>query len=476
MAINHTRSNRPALHTAPFPPAGTPAGPSPLRLVAAASVFSADDALRPLSRQLVRHHHAEVVHLGPHCRAHDVARAAVQEDADAIIIASPHPGNAGYFRHLADTLQAQGAGRLPVFVLAGDALTAHDYVELEASGVCAVYRTHTLSDPEITQMLARISARTQAIQEAALPAHAQQASTWAWWPVPSSPPSPPLPQEHHSADDDDLAVARMLTKLEAAPGTSTFHRLRRYSAKTPGTAPVIGLGGPCAAGKSALLDALLLRFLGHFPQMRIAVLALTPSRRSGGALLGDRQQMSAARSPRVYMRSMATRRPDTATSAALQECIEFLKTGDFDLVLVETAGAGPGDASIAQLVDVPVYVMPPDYGAASQLEQIEMLDEAALVVLNKCDHPSAGDALHATRQYWRDTHHAWALPDEDIPVHPTIACHGNEPGLDRVFIDLCQRVRERLHEAFPQTPASIGLRTGIEISSGSYTSPCPLRF
>ncbi len=211
-------------------------------------------------------------------------------------------------------------------------------------------------------------------------------------------------------------------------------RLRKAWKLAGGKTPVLGLTGTGGAGKSSVVDELLLRLLHAFPDKRIAVLAVDPTRRrSGGALLGDRIRMNSLRSPRVYMRSMATRRQHAATSIVLHDCIDFLKAQAYDLVIVETAGIGQSDSEIVDLVDFPVYVMTSEYGAASQLEKIDMLDFAELVVLNKFDKRGAEDALRDVRKQWKRNRIAFQLADENVPVYPTIASQFNDPGVTWMF-------------------------------------------
>ncbi|HQE08398.1 MAG TPA: methylmalonyl-CoA mutase family protein, partial [Thermomonas sp.] len=221
--------------------------------------------------------------------------------------------------------------------------------------------------------------------------------------------------------------------------------LRKEWQLAGGKTPVVGITGTGGAGKSSVTDELLNRFLANFPDMHIAVVSVDPTRRrTGGALLGDRIRMNSLRSKRVFMRSMATRRQHAATNVVLQDCIAFLKSLGYDLVIVETAGIGQSDSEIVDLVDFPMYVMTSDFGAPSQLEKIDMLDYAELVVLNKFDKRGAEDALRDVRKQWKRNRVKFDLKDEDVPVYPTIASQFNDPGLNWMFANLCRLLREKL--------------------------------
>ena len=222
-------------------------------------------------------------------------------------------------------------------------------------------------------------------------------------------------------------------------------RLRKQWQLAGSKTPVVGITGTGGAGKSSVTDELLNRFLASFPQMRMAVISVDPTRRrTGGALLGDRIRMNSLRSHRVYMRSMATRRQHAATNTVLKDCIGFLKGLGYDLVIVETAGIGQSDSEIVDLVDFPMYVMTSEYGAASQLEKIDMLDFAELIVLNKYDKRGAEDALRDVRKQWKRNRVAFQTADEDVPAYPTIASQFNDPGISWMFVNLCRLLREKL--------------------------------
>src|SRR5690606_1859294 len=235
-----------------------------------------------------------------------------------------------------------------------------------------------------------------------------------------------------------------------------------------------GTGG---AGKSSVTDELLNRFLAHFPQMRIAVVSVDPTRRrTGGALLGDRIRMNSLRSHRVYMRSMATRRQNVATNAVLKDCVGFLRGLGFDLVIVETAGIGQSDSEIVDLVDFPMYVMTSDYGAASQLEKIDMIDFAELIVLNKYDKRGAEDALRDVRKQWKRNRVAFQMADEDVPVYPTIASQFNDPGISWMFANLCRLLREKENRGqsrlSPEHETSAGREQKVDSAPGFASPRC----
>ncbi|WP_312344101.1 methylmalonyl-CoA mutase family protein [Stenotrophomonas acidaminiphila] len=396
---------------------------SPLRFVTAASLFDGHDAAINIMRRLIQAQGAEVIHLGHNRSVEDVVRAALQEDADAIALSSYQGGHVEYFKYMVDMLRERGAGHIRVFGGGGGTITPEEIRELQAYGVERIYHPNDGMKMGLVEMIEDVVRRAGDARDTA-PA-ADDAS------VPGI--------------GDEIAIGRMLSRLEdGAFGDAELAHLRRQWQLAGGRTPVIGITGTGGAGKSSVTDELLNRFLASFPQMRIAVVSVDPTRRrTGGALLGDRIRMNSLRSRRVYMRSMATRRQHAAINTVLRDCIGFLKSLAYDLVIVETAGIGQSDSEIVDLVDFPMYVMTSDFGAPSQLEKIDMLDYAELVVLNKFDKRGAEDALRDVRKQWKRNRVAFAMKDEDVPVYPTIASQFNDPGISWMFANLCRLLRDK---------------------------------
>ena len=401
------------------PKAPTSSAPGkPLRFVTAASLFDGHDAAINIMRRLIQAQGAEVVHLGHNRSVEDIVQAAIQEDADAIAISSYQGGHLEFFKYVIDMLRQRGAGHMRVFGGGGGTITPADIRELEDYGVERIYHPDEAMRIGLVEMIQDVIRRTRVAADARRFAR----------PVADSSP----------IDELDATAARVLSQIE--DGTRDMPPATARAA-----APVIGITGTGGAGKSSVVDELLWRFLQAFPDRRIAVLAIDPTRRrTGGALLGDRIRVNALRSRRVFMRSMATRRQHAATTRVLRECVDFLRHSGYDLVIVETAGIGQSDSEIVDYVDCSVYVMTSEYGAATQLEKIDMIDYADLVVLNKFDRRGAEDALRDVRKQWKRNRTAFRAADEDIPVYPTIASQFNDPGVTWMFVNLCRLLTEKL--------------------------------
>ena len=393
----------------------------PLRFVTAASLFDGHDAAINIMRRLIQSQGVEVIHLGHNRSVADIVRAAIQEDADGIAVSSYQGGHNEFFRYMIDMLREQDAKHIRVFGGGGGTITKQEIQELQAYGVERIYDPDDGLAMGLSAMIEDLIARTQA----------KRRST---------------PDLETIKRDEVSRVAAVISALEAGQfDDSRLAVLRKQWRIQAGQVPVIGITGTGGAGKSSVTDELLSRFLRSYPDMTIAVLAVDPTRRrTGGALLGDRIRMNSLRSDSIYMRSMATRRQHLATSEILGDAILFLKSLGFDLVIVETAGIGQSDSEIVDLVDLPVYVMTSDYGAASQLEKIDMIDYAELVVLNKYDQRGSQDALRDVRKQWKRNHLAFDVADEQVPVYPTIASQFNDPGMTWMFSELCRLLREKL--------------------------------
>ena len=396
---------------------------SPLRFVSAASLFDGHDAAINMIRRLLQARGAEVVHLGHNRSVADIVRAAIDEDADAVAVSSYQGGHNEYFTYMVDMLRERGYGHVRVVVGGGGTIAPHEIEALERHGVEKIYTPEDGRRMGLAGMIDDVFARIGAARK---PAYEFR----------------PLNARDHGL------IARTISVLEGDgpdSGDPQAQAIRRAVARSRQRVPVIGITGTGGAGKSSLNDELLARLVRQFPQAQIAVVAMDPTRRrSGGALLGDRIRMNSLSSESIFMRSLATRRAHLATSAVLRDVVELYKAAGFDLVVVETAGIGQSDSEIVDMVDLSLYVMTSDYGAASQLEKIDMLDFADFIVLNKSEKRGAEDSLRDVRKQWRRNHPERArLSDTELPVFPTIASRFNDPGVNRLFAAICATLEER---------------------------------
>ncbi|RLA29547.1 MAG: methylmalonyl-CoA mutase, partial [Gammaproteobacteria bacterium] len=382
----------------------------PLRFVTAASLFDGHDAAINIMRRLIQAQGAEVIHLGHNRSVDDIVRAAIQEDADAIAISSYQGGHNEFFSYMVDRLRELGAPHIKIFGGGGGTITPEEIKALMDYGVERIYHPHDGMEMGLEEMIRDLVDRTAEARKETIP-----------------------PADLSSERVIDIA-ATVSAIEEGLYGDAKLAAMRKEWLVKARKVPVIGITGTGGAGKSSVTDEILNRYLSCYPQMRIAVLAVDPTRRrTGGALLGDRIRMNSLRSERVYMRSIATRRQHLATSEMLSDQVLFLKSMGFDLLIVETAGIGQSDSEIVDMVDFSVYVMTSDYGAASQLEKIDMIDFADLIVLNKYDKRGAEDALRDIRKQWKRNHVKFQTADEDVPVYPTIASQFNDPGITWMF-------------------------------------------
>ncbi len=411
-----------------------------LRFITAAGLFDGHDASINIMRRILQSAGAEVVHLGHNRAVDEVVDAALDEDADAVAVSSYQGGHLEYFGYMAKMLQERGGGDIRIFGGGGGVIIPEEIRTLHDRGITRIY------SPEdgrvlglrgmIDDMIARCDHRAKRVSPATVEAL----------------------MRGDNLSSRRLALARTITALEDGTLDPALEGaiLERAEA-LPAAAPVVGITGTGGAGKSSLTDEILRRFrLDRRDAQRIAVLAIDPSRRrSGGALLGDRIRMNAIRHPNIYMRSLATRASTREIPDSLAAIIAATRLGGFDLVLVETSGIGQGDAAIVPFVDVSVYVMTPEFGAASQLEKIDMLDFADLVVINKFDRKGAEDALRDVRKQVQRNREGFDRPPESMPVYGVIASRFNDDGVTALYHGLLAALSERCSMP-PESPPESG--------------------
>ncbi len=396
-----------------------------VRFVTAAALFDGHDAAINIMRRILQGMGAEVVHLGHNRSVDEVVTAALQEDVQGIAISSYQGGHVEYFKYMVDLLRERGGAHIKVFGGGGGVIVASEIAELQAYGVERIYSPEDGQRMGLAGMIGEMMMRCD---------------------VDLSPYAPTtLDAIRGSSRSSRRALAQLITAIEngaAAPSLLGDLRSSAAAAKTP----VIGITGTGGAGKSSLTDELIRRLrLDQGDALQIAVISIDPSRRkSGGALLGDRIRMNAIApwddGPRVFMRSLATRDFGSEISAALPDVLAAVKAAGFDLVIVETSGIGQGDAAIVPLVDVPVYVMTPEFGAASQLEKIDMLDFAEFVAINKFDRKGAADALRDVAKQVQRNREAFGRRPDEMPVFGTMASRFNDDGVTALYQAMLARL------------------------------------
>ena len=383
-----------------------------VRIVTAASLFDGHDAAINIMRRIMQRSGAEIIHLGHNRSVKEIVDTAIQEDVQGIAITSYQGGHNEYFKYMYDLLKEKGAGHIRIFGGGGGTILPEEIEELHAYGISRIY------SPD--------DGRAMGLQGMINDLVEQSDFTVG---------------EHLNGQLDRLQIkqyadiARLISSAENFPEkhVDTLSRIRETNTAEK-VAPVLGITGTGGAGKSSLVDELVRRFLIDFSDKKIAVISVDPSKRkTGGALLGDRIRMNAIFNDRVYMRSLATRQSNLALSKYVQDAVDITKAAGFDLIILETSGIGQSDTEITEHSDLSLYVMTPEYGAATQLEKIDMLDFADLIALNKFDKRGAIDALRDVKKQYQRNHQLWDTPEEDIPVYGTIASQFNDPGMNQLY-------------------------------------------
>ena len=405
----------------------------PVRIVTATSLFDGHDASINIMRRILQANGAEVIHLGHDRSAAAIAKAAVEEDAHAVAVTSYQGGHMEFFRYLRQLLDDAGAGEIKVFGGGGGTILPAEGDQLAHEGVARIYSPDDGRQLGLEGMIHDLieSARSEK-------------------PIPDD-------LERSVVSGNPAAIARAITVAECDSQAESDVLDALRAAGRERTVPVIGFTGTGGSGKSSIVDEVVLRFRRDFPTNRIAVISVDPSRRrSGGALLGDRIRMNAIEGAQCFMRSLATREANLSVSPHVADAVLIAKAAGYDVVLLETSGIGQSDTQIVDAADLSVYVMTPEYGAATQLEKIDMLDFADVIAINKADRLGADDALRDVRKQYKRNHKMFEASDDELPVYATVASRFNDAGTQRMY----EAVLAAVSSKFPDVLGPVDHRDG----------------
>lgn len=416
-----------------------------VRFVTAASLFDGHDASINIMRRILQSSGAEVIHLGHNRSVQEIVNTAIQEDVQGIAVSSYQGGHMEYFKYMVDLLEERGASHINVYGGGGGVIVEKEIKELHEYGVSRIFSVEDGKEMGLQGMINLMMEQCDFDTADIESVNAQDITK-----------------------RDYKAIARCVSALENGHDEIISFKDNKLfdgkgnlipAVKNGNPIPIVGITGTGGAGKSSLTDELIRRFLTEFKELNMAVISIDPSKvRTGGALLGDRIRMNSLDPDRVFMRSLATRASNRATSLAVKGAIEICKTAGFDLIIVETSGIGQSDTEIVNISDIPMYVMTSEYGAATQLEKINMLDLAELVVLNKFEKKGSLDALRDVRKQMKRNRGAWDLNPEKMPVYPTIAAQFNDEGVNRLFKALTDKINNHY---------------GLKWETNIYTNPEP---
>jgi isobutyryl-CoA mutase len=397
-----------------------------IRVVTAASLFDGHDAAINVMRRIIQTTGCEVIHLGHDRSVQEVVETAIQEDANAIAMTSYQGGHIEYFKYMYDLLKEKGAGHIKIFGGGGGVILSQEIKELMDHGITRIYSPDDGRELGLQGMINDLVRQSDYSVGQTLNGEVS-----------------------HIGVNNDKEVARLISAAENFPEAhaAQLSDIREKAAKI--FTPILGITGTGGAGKSSLIDELVRRFLLDNPSKTMAIISIDPSKRkTGGALLGDRIRMNAIHNERVYMRSMATRQANLAMSTHVDDAVAILKVAGYDLVIVETSGIGQSDTQITEHCDASLYVMTPEYGAATQLEKIDMLDYADIVALNKFDKHGAMDALRDVRKQYQRNHKLFETDVDQMPVFGTIASQFNDPGMNSLYRCIMDTLDAKTNSAF----------------------------
>jgi len=398
-----------------------------VRIVTAASLFDGHDAAINIMRRILQASGAEVIHLGHNRSVQEIVDCAIQEDAHAVAITSYQGGHMEFFKYMYDLLHQAGCGHIKIFGGGGGVILPEEIRELQEYGITRIY------SPDDGRELSLQGMINDLLKKCDFPLNKLKKIDF----------------EEIKANDQTM-ISRLITLAENDPeGARPFLKKLESKAKK-NQVPILGITGTGGAGKSSLVDEIVRRFVNDLPDKTIAIISVDPTKRkTGGALLGDRIRMNAISDPRVYMRSLATRQSNLALSKYVKDAITITKAAGFDLIIVETSGIGQSDTEIVDHSDLTLYVMTPEFGAASQLEKIDMLDFADLIAINKFDKRGALDALRDVKKQYQRNHNRFHDDLDLMPVYGTVASQFNDPGVNKLYQAIIIAIKERTGIAFP---------------------------
>ncbi len=419
-----------------------------VRIVTAASLFDGHDAAINIMRRIMQSKGVEIIHLGHNRSVLEIVECAIEEDAQGIAITSYQGGHVEFFKYMKDLLDENGCSHIKIFGGGGGTILPDEIRELENYGITKIY------SPDDGRKMGLEGMIEDVVKKCDFSLNGNG----------TYPKAMTLGEVH-----DVRSIARKITNAENGIAQSEISNQKSGI-------PVLGITGTGGAGKSSVTDEIVRRYLTTFTNKTIAVISVDPSKKkTGGALLGDRIRMNAISHPRAYMRSLATRDDNTALSAYVQEAIDVCKSAGYDFIILESAGVGQSDASILDYCDVSLYVMTPEYGAASQLEKINMLDYADVICINKFDKAGALDALHDVRKQYKRNHNLFTAKDEDLPIVGSIAAQFNDAGINALFIKLMDKINEKLQVEFGDLTALRSITTELS-SKPSIIPPKRVRY
>jgi len=407
-----------------------------IRIVTAASLFDGHDAAINIMRRIMQSSGAEIIHLGHNRSVQEIVDCAIQEDVQGIAITSYQGGHNEYFKYMHDLLKERGAGHIKIFGGGGGTILPSEIQELHEYGISRIYH------PDDGRSMGLQGMINDVLQQCDFPIGFSVKEEIGWF-VPRNAVPVGVPEQRSGAQPDFKDVARLISIAENNP--ELFEKEISPSLQSlDKPAPILGITGTGGAGKSSMVDELVRRFLLDFEDKTLAIVSVDPSKRkTGGALLGDRIRMNAINSPRVYMRSLATRQSNLALSKYVKSAVDILKAAQFDLIILETSGIGQSDTEIIDHSDVSLYIMTPEFGAATQLEKIDMLDFADVIAINKFDKRGALDALRDVRKQVQRNHNAWDSAVDDMPVFGCIASQFNDPGVNQLYRRIMDLLAEK---------------------------------